>query len=529
MLYRNQNFEGLPEQAAEQTRPNRSPLDLALQALRQHYKGLLLWVAGCLAVALIYVAITPAEFAATSTILLEPRRPAVLTQSDVNQIQQNLDSPQIESQTQVIKSARLLNRVIRELDLASDPELRSPGRGLFGVIRDLLTDDLKRPPAVPAEALADKVSVRRLGQSLVLEISVRAATPEKSARLTNAVLAAYIYDQVSTKLLDMRRTGDWLQSRLDDMRNQQEAALNSLRNGFSPDVSFPAADIRVLNSATPQARKAFPNTTLIFLFATSFALITGVGAIIIGRLLDHRAWTEEDLSETITTRFIASVPRVRGANVRTDKKTRMLELAIAHPSTRFAESFRTIRNELLSRGESAPRSIGVVSSHKGEGASMVAANFAFTLAASGAPTVLLDGDLHTSALTRILAPNAKVGLAGALNGQSELELIHVRDSLEFVPSSAVGVSVHPFLFIGSPAMRDILEDLTKDRIVVVDLPALSESNDAVAVAAHLDAIIVVIETGRTRVEEVAQVIQAIEHGKGSVFGTVLNKSAQERF
>lgn len=526
MLYRREAFADPSAGAEADARPSsRSPLDLAVQALKAHFKALALWIGFCLGVTLAYIMVTPAEFAATSSILLEPRRPAILTQSDVNQIQQSLDTPQIESQTQVIKSSRLLNRVIKELDLVNDPELSTPPRGVIARLRALLSDEDGRPPSLPAEAFAQRVNVRRLGTSLVLEISVAAASPEKSARLTNAVLAAYIYDQVTSKLLDMRRTGDWLQSRLDDLRTQQEAALTAMRNDFTPDTAFPAADIRVLNTATPQARKSFPNTTLITLFAFSLALFTGVGGIVVRRLMDSRVWTEDDLSELNRTRHLASVPKIRISEAWfSNRQPIPLNFATQQPNTDFAESFRTLRNAILIQSESAPRSIGLVSWNPQAGSTLLAANLAHTLAASGAPVVLLDADLHNSALTRMMTKGDKMGVAEVLIGGNKPDLVVLNASLGFLPASGAGGRVPPFLVLGSPAMRELLEQLTQSYIVVVDLPPLTQSNDAVSMAALLDAIIVVVESGSTRITDVADMIRDLTNGSGAIIGTVLNKT-----
>ncbi|MDB5508232.1 MAG: lipopolysaccharide biosynthesis protein [Hyphomicrobiales bacterium] len=531
MLYRDlpQDEPGMDGQDALRGR-SRSALDLAIEAIRRRFKALIAWVVFCLVLCAAYIVVTPAEYAATSLIILEPRRPAFLTQSDVNQVQQNLDTPQIESQTQIIKSGRVLNGVIKEMDLAADPDLTAPRRGIIAMIKDILVDEVEKPPSLPVETFAERINVRRMGQSLVLEISVRASTPEQSARLTNAVVAAYLYDQVSSKLIEMRRTGDWLQSRIEDMRNQQQAALTAMRTGVAPDAAFPAADVRVLNTATPPTGKSFPKTTLLMIFAMSFALVTGIAAVVVGRLLDRRVWTEDDMVERIATRCLGSIPYVRGMKMRySGKRPAALELATLKPLSKFAESFRTIRNVVLNHSQSAPRTIGVLSSTTGEGATMIAANLAHTLAASGASVVLIDADLKSAELTRLLAQGSKVGLSELAQQAvtAPPELVEIGSSLKFLPALPHGKKAQPFLFFGSQTMRRLLEEFSRSSIVIVDLPSLSESNDAIALAPLLEGLIVVVESGSTSVDEVAQAIDQLEHAKATVIGTVINKERQK--
>ncbi|MBX9739653.1 MAG: P-loop NTPase [Beijerinckiaceae bacterium] len=530
MLYRDPPLDGPAFGDDELVKgPQRSVLLMAVGAIRRRLKSLIAWIIGCLAAAAIYIMVTPAEFAATSLIILEPRRPAFLTQNDVGQLQQNLDTPQIESQVQIIKSGRIVSAVIKEMDLASDPDLTNPRRGLIAWVRDLLFDEVEKPVTLPVAVFSERINVRRVGQSLVLEISVRASTPEQSAALTNAVVAAYLYDQVSSKLVDTRRTGDWLQSRIEDMRNQQQAALAAMRTGIAAEVPFPAADVRILNTATPPSGKSFPKTTLIMIFAMTFALVTGVGAVVVGRLMDRRVWSVEDMAETIRKRCITSVPRVRGLKLKGGARRPVaLELATQKPWTRFAESFRTIRNAVLNNGQSAPRTIGLVSWRHGEGTTMMSANLAHTLAASGASVVLVDADIRSAVLTRTMTPDATIGLADLIQPVDGVqpELISISRSLNFLPALQKGKKAEPFLFVGSQAVRDLLQDLSRDNIVIVDMPPMSESNDAVAMAPLLDGVILVIEAGRTKVEEVAQAIDALEHVKTHVLGTVINKQRE---
>ena len=75
--------------------------------------------------------------------------------------------------------------------------------------------------------------------------------------------------------------------------------------------------------------------------------------------------------------------------------------------------------------------IGVVSSVAEEGKTTVAANLATLIrASSGAPTLIIDGDLHRRLLTNRLAPDAHEGLIEALVDPSRLATL--------VPKGALG-------------------------------------------------------------------------------------------
>ncbi len=74
------------------------------------------------------------------------------------------------------------------------------------------------------------MSVRRIGVTNIIEVKVRTADPERSARLANALAQAYIGDQLEAKYETTRRGGAWLQNRLNELRDQATAAIEPCKN-----------------------------------------------------------------------------------------------------------------------------------------------------------------------------------------------------------------------------------------------------------------------------------------------------------
>jgi protein-tyrosine kinase len=69
-----------------------------------------------------------------------------------------------------------------------------------------------------------------------------------------------------------------------------------------------------------------------------------------------------------------------------------------------------------------------------------------------------------------------------------------------------------------------LKERDPGRIVIVDLPPVLLSDDALTLAPQLDAVILVVAEGRTRREDVARVLELL--GNTRVIGTVLNRSSE---
>src|SRR5215475_1447996 len=58
----------------------------------------------------------------------------------------------------------------------------------------------------------------------MMQISVRWHNPDQASRIANAIVDGYIYEQLNAKYQANRRAGDWLQERLQTLREQTAAA-----------------------------------------------------------------------------------------------------------------------------------------------------------------------------------------------------------------------------------------------------------------------------------------------------------------
>jgi non-specific protein-tyrosine kinase len=79
--------------------------------------------------------------------------------------------------------------------------------------------------------------------------------------------------------------------------------------------------------------------------------------------------------------------------------------------------------------------------------------------------------------------------------------------------------------LGSSKMAQLLADEARRdaaRLVIVDMPPVLDGADALACMPSVDAVLVVIEAGRTRTDHVERALQLLQGTP--VLGTVLNKA-----
>ncbi len=173
-------------------------------------------------------------YTATAKVLIDTRQSNVV---DVEAVLAGLsaDSSTVDSQVEIIRSQALAFRVIDTLDLMSDPEFNEALREKSWVSSLNPIALLRRmfPGAAPNEEevrqaeristvtnFLSRLSVRRTARTQVISIDFTSETPRKAERIANAVADAYLVDQLEAKYEAARRATEWLDERLEDLREQ---------------------------------------------------------------------------------------------------------------------------------------------------------------------------------------------------------------------------------------------------------------------------------------------------------------------
>src|SRR5262249_28318207 len=209
-------------------------IDNVTKFLRRRYLIILICLLLSLPFGALYLFLAPAIYTATATIMIEPRK-GLLTQTLGGD--PPTDTAWIESQLGILKSQNVAAYVVKQLRLVEDPEFIRSGDGLFekllAIFDKLLVrlgwqvPEAKSEVESSAEAIAafmQQLDVRRVGQTYLMKVDFRSRNREQAVKITNAMIDAYVFDQLSAKYQANRRTGDWLQERLQTLREQAAAA-----------------------------------------------------------------------------------------------------------------------------------------------------------------------------------------------------------------------------------------------------------------------------------------------------------------
>ena len=205
--------------------------------------------------------------------------------------------------------------------------------------------------------------------------------------------------------------------------------------------------------------------------------------------------------------------------------------------SQVAEEFRHIKRPLLLNafGEGAlPRAdrnlIMVTSARPHEGKTFTAINLALSIALERDRTVLLvDADVARPSVARVLDFPGTAGLVDFLADRdrqlSDLMLQTSLPKLRILPAGRR--HAHSTELLASESMQQLAQELAErypDRVVVFDSPPLLATSEAAVLAGLMGQVVMVVEAGKTKQQEVKEAIALLNPNQ--YVGFVLNKSSR---
>jgi len=191
--------------------------------------------------ALIYVLTATTLYTATSTVLVDPRRTTAIESNQAAMSMSNFgtDDATIESETLLIQSIAILQRVVEKLKLTDDPEF-VPTPGLLDPIKRLFSIFSSSPAAGAnpedaakarsVEILQRRMKVTRQGTTFLVDINISSESPRKAAVIANAVAEGYFEEQVRAKSEATRIASSWLNGQIDGLKSRVVAAEKAVED-----------------------------------------------------------------------------------------------------------------------------------------------------------------------------------------------------------------------------------------------------------------------------------------------------------
>ncbi len=220
-----------------------------------------------------------------------------------------------------------------------------------------------------------------------------------------------------------------------------------------------------------------------------------------------------------------SLTQVRQVPLQVLRKNRVL---VGTENLEVMGAYNMLRTQVLQR-MTAKRwnALAITSPGPGQGKTLTAVNLAISLARGVHYTVLLaDFDLRHPTVHRYFGLAPARGISDYLLHDTPLPEILINPSMErlvLLPGREPLFNSSEML--AAPKMEQLVAELKTrypSRLVLFDLPPLLSSDDALAFSPYVDAVLLVVQEGKTTKDELQRALSLLQ--SPPIIGTVLNKS-----
>lgn len=437
---------------------------------------------------------------------------------------------------------------------------------------DVLQSVASQIPGVSLSQLETKVSASPQASSQIIQVRADAGSAELAAKIANTVVKVFIQQQVDKVSAPLKSQDKVITQNVHTtkiaMNQAQSQVANLQSSGAAPDAiasengilaSYQAnynslltsqqqiqSQENQVNNALSIAQAAqlpdqasSPHTTVNTAIAGAAGLLLVIILALLLDWLDTSIQTTEDIVKLAHLEALGSVPFSHSP---------LLLARATKPSVpsddRIAQAFTSMVVGNSSRELNTGQHIVLVTSlRRGAGVTTIATNLAISLARLGKHVLLIDANLGRPVLHDIFQrPNSEEGFASSLMDgdpysdqavQPQVTLCRTKiPNLHILPAGST--STPPLIVEHMQELRmltDWLLGKTQGAIettelidsIIFDAPAMSESADAVALAAVANHSILVVEAGRERNEIVSRAGETLEQLGVPVLGVVVNR------
>lgn len=380
------------------------------------------------------------------------------------------------------------------------------------------------------QELLDKIEITPLPQSDLVTIKARETSPERAAVLANTFAGVLIQERTTVFRERLRsaiarfeastaerRSAAGIGDETARLLNERLAAMRSLRGSNDPTLEIWSA------AAVPD----LPKRRSVLAFAVAFfaALFIAAGAVLGLEFLDPRIHRRSSLPGGLTA--LAQLPGV---------SRRELKAALSGEGTlpvTLWDGWRLVRSRLVtSWAERESATVVLVTSPaRGEGKTQTSCSLAVTIAAAGIRVALVDANLRDPHVAELFGVESDLGLAAVLERR-----LAARDALIRAPNApglkllAGGASSQQiFDLLEQPWIEELFTELRSEAdVIIVDSAGLTETAEAVALAAAADIVIGSVRTGQTRVEQLQDFAAILARLDVPVLGLVVHERRRAR-
>lgn len=411
--------------------------------------------------------------------------------------------------------------------------------------------------ADPLKKFKNAIDVQAVRDTRLMKLSVENENPALAAQLANRICDLYIKNN-----LDYISKGEWLNLlkneylRLEtklaeyskiykeghpEMIRLQEEMAGVVKNiakekeavGTGGEASVPARgqfrgalaglkvnNVNVVEYAQVPVEPVKPQKLLNILMAVFIGLFGGAGLAFFFEYQDVTVKDIEDVERLASWVFVGKVPHFHGAKKEVNVHTK--------PDDYVAEAFKSIRTQvlLLDTKERPLKTIAISSLGPEEGKTLIICNLAIALAQSQKRVLLVDADMRRPRIHGIFKKKDTEGLCAFLAEDAGYEEFIHRTEINNLFYMADGRScANSTELLSAEKMKEFIAAARKDfDVVLFDTPPIGIVSDAALLAAMVDGIILVVESGKTPQKAVVRHAKLLKNSNIKFAGVILNNA-----
>ena len=273
-------------------------------------------------------------------------------------------------------------------------------------------------------------------------------------------------------------------------------------------------------------------------FAILLALFIGMAAAYTAELMDTTVRTDYDVKRHLNYQLIGSIPIIAKEDVL---------MAKSKEPTVLSEIFDTMATMVHSAGLERPiKTILIASANPREGKTSFAINIATAISKQVRKVLLIDGDMRVPTIHTQFGLDNMAGFSELLASFSETftkEEHYTEEKIDDATTALLplvikdvgleGLSVvtsgsihgNPYALLTQYKLSTLFNSFKRSyEYIIIDSPPLLRAGDAIKVAGIVDAVIFIVEAGKTDQKEATWAKHLLENVGAKIVGVVLNKA-----
>lgn len=326
------------------------------------------------------------------------------------------------------------------------------------------------------------------------------------------------------------------QTQLEMIRNRKIENMERLQN-YRLQEEAELGYVSLIRRAPVPLKPVSPDLHSNILLSLLLGTALGLGLAFIRGAMKNQLQTPDEI-EHMGYLLLGIIPSMRRQiradfdgkeTVEIDGTKRSSALMTLHsPWSPIAEHYRLVRTNLMQGIHSTDAKVILITSPEpSDGKSVTCTNLAISLAQTGLRVLLIDADLRRPSVHKLVGNERGTGFGELLvsSPDKDIDYASLESDIENLSILQAGnTDIPPPELIGSPRTADLFEKFREEYDqILVDTPPVLAVTDALVIAPHCDAAVIVVSANKTAPRAVNTTVSAIENVGVAIAGLVFNK------